>query len=190
MGRYLAGHKRMAYKYGFLESVPEFIDVYVDTDFAGCTQTRRSTSGGLAMFGPHSVKHWSKTQTTVSLSSGEAELHGICAGVAQGIGLQSICRDLGFEYKIRIHSDATAAIGIARRRGMGKIRHLDCADLWVQEKIRSSKIVLEKILGAENPADAFTKHVPREMLQKSMAKAGMIYLSGRPKCAPDTLGLQ
>ena len=49
---------------------------------------------------------------------------------------------------------------------------------------------LEKILGAENPADAFTKHVPREMFQKSMAKAGMVYLSGRPKCAPDTLGLQ
>ena len=73
---------------------------------------------------------------------------------------------------------------------MGKIRHLDFADLWVQEKIRSSKIVLEKILGAKNPADAFTKHVPREMLQMSMAKAGMIFLSGRPKCAPDTLGLQ
>ena len=142
------------------------------------------------MFGPHSVKHWSEIQTTVSLSSGEAELHGICAGVFQGIGLQSICRDLGLEYKLRIHSDATAAIGIARRRGMGKIRHLDCSDLWVQENIRSAEIELVKILGVENPADMFTKHVPREILQKAMAKAGCIYLKGRPRCAPDTLGLQ
>ena len=142
------------------------------------------------MMGPHNVKHWAKTQSTVSLSSGEAELHGICAGVAQGIGLQSICKDLGFSYKLRIHSDATAAIGIARRRGMGKIRHLDCADLWVQEKIKSQKIELVKVAGADNPADAFTKYVPREILQKAMAKIGMIQLSGRPACAPDTMGLQ
>ena len=141
------------------------------------------------MFGPHNVKHWSKTQTTVSLSSGEAELHGICSGVAMGMGLQSICRDLGFHYKLRLHSDATAAIGIARRRGMGKIRHLDCSDLWVQEKIRSQKIELVKVLGTENPADAFTKHVPREILEKSMAKIGMHMAQGRPASAPDTLGI-
>ena len=61
LGRYLVGHNRLAYKYDFLEQIPEFIDVYVDTDFAGCTQTRRSTSGGVAMMGPHNVKHWAKT---------------------------------------------------------------------------------------------------------------------------------
>ena len=142
------------------------------------------------MMGPHNVKHWAKTQSTVSLSSGEAELHGICAGVAQGMGLQSICKDLGFSYKLRIHSDATAAIGIARRRGMGKIRHLDCSDLWVQEKIRSQKIELVKVPGSENPADAFTKYVPRDILEKSLKKIGMVLLTGRPDCAPDTLGLQ
>ena len=114
---------------------------------------------------PHSFKHWSKTQTTVSLASGEADLHGICAGVAQGIGLQSICRDLGFGFKSRIESDATAAIGIARCRGMFNIWHLDCAGLRGQDETRSSNIVREKILGTDNPADAFTKRVPREMLQ-------------------------
>ena len=62
--------------------------------------------------------------------------------------------------------------------------------MWVQEKIRSAKIELVKILKVENPADIFTKHVPREILQKAMAKAGMLYLKGRPRCAPDTLGLQ
>ena len=132
VGRDLAGHHRMAYKYKYLDAIPEYIEVYCDTVFAGCKATRRSTSGGvacLACLGPHSVQHWSKTQSTVSLSSGEAELRGICDGVSQGLGLQSICRDLGFSYKLRIHSDATAAIGIARRRGMGKIRHLDCSDL-------------------------------------------------------------
>ena len=116
-------------------------------------------------------------------------MRGICDGVSQGLGLQSICRDLGFNYKLRIHSDATAAIGIARRRGMGKISHLDCSDLWVQEKIRSQKIKLTKINGSENPADASTKHGDKNNLNMSMSKIGMHKLNGRPAYAPDTMGL-
>ena len=64
------------------------ISVYVDTDFAGCKATRRNTSGGVALYGSHTVKHWSKTQTTVCLSSGEAELRGIGDGLAQALGLK------------------------------------------------------------------------------------------------------
>ena len=56
-------------------------------------------------------------------------------------------------------SDATAAIGIARRRGMGRIRHLDVTDLWVQEKFTSKAASIDKVLGTENPADILTKHV-------------------------------
>ena len=136
------------------------------------------------------MKHSSKTQSTVSLSSGEAELHGICAGTAIGLGLKSLAKDLGFSYEVRVHSDATAAIGIARRRGLGKIRHLDCSDLWIQEKVRTKAISLHKVAGSENPADAFTKYVDRSTLEKAMAKINMRKATGRPKAAPDTLGLQ
>ena len=128
LGMYLAGHRRLVYFYPF-QDTPAGLDVYVDTDFAGCSNSRRSTSGGVALYGGCNVKHWSKTQTTVALSSGEAELHGIAAGMAQGLGLQALARDLGFEFALTLHSDATAGIGIARRRGMGKIRHLECTDL-------------------------------------------------------------
>ena len=138
------------YFYPF-QDTPAGLDVYVDTHFAGCSNSRRSTSGGVALYGGCNVKHWSKTQTTVALSSGEAELHGIAAGMAQGIGLQALAHDLGFEVTLTLHSDATAAIGIARRRGMGKIRHLDCTDLWIQEKIRSTFVGLEQIPGTEKP---------------------------------------
>jgi hypothetical protein len=179
----------MIYDYPFVDEIPAFIDIYCDTDFAGCQQTRRSTSGSVAMIGPHCVKHSSKTQTTVSLSSGEAELHGICAGTAIGLGLQSLCKDLGFHYEVRVHSDATAAIGIARRRGLGKIRHLDCSDLWIQEKLRNKQISLHKVLGTDNPADAFTKHVDRAILTKAMSTIGLRKAEGRPLAAPATMGL-
>ena len=136
------------------------------------------------MVGGCNIKHWSKTQPTIALSSGEAELNGIGAGIAQGLGVQSICRDLGYNYNLRVHSDATAAIGIARRRGMGKIRHLDTTDLWVQEVVRSGRVELVKVLGSENPADVLTKFVDRPLLDKMLAKMNMQKLDGRAKCAP------
>ena len=88
--RYLAGQPRLVFKYPF-QSKPVGIGVYVDTDFAGCKATRRSTSGGVALYGSHAVKHWSNTQTTVCLSSGEAELRGIGDGLAQAIGSTIYC---------------------------------------------------------------------------------------------------
>ena len=83
------------------------------------------------MNGVHNIQHWAKMQTTVCLSSGKAELRGISDGLAQALGIQSIAKDLGMSWPIKMFSDATAAIGIARRRDMGRIRHLDVTDLWV-----------------------------------------------------------
>ena len=98
------------------------------------------------MLGSHAVRHWSRTQATIALSSGEAELGGIGVGIAEALGVQSLARDLGWTYEIRVHSDASAAIGIARRRGLGKVRHLDVTDLWIQEQIRAKKFRLSKYL--------------------------------------------
>ena len=111
------------------------------------------------MLGQCCVRHWSKTQSTISLSSGESELHGIAFGASQALGLQSLMRDMGWILPIQLWSDATAAIGIARRKGLGKIRYLDVTDLWIQDKIRSGQMKLDKILGTENPSDALTKFV-------------------------------
>ena len=140
------------------------------------------------MHGPHLVKHWSKTQTTVLLSSGEAELHGIAAGVAQALGLQALAKDLGWQLKIGVHTDATAAIGIARRRGLGKIRHLDCSDLWIQERIRAGDVELRKVLGTDKPADALTKYLARPDMTAALKRMGLVVMDGRPACAPVAKG--
>ena len=87
-------------------------------------------------------------------------------------------------------SDATAAIGIARRRGMGRIRHLDVTDLWVQEKFGSGAAKIDKVLGAENPADILTKHVDRQTLEKALQKMGMVQKTGRSAVAPQATGVQ
>ena len=169
--------------------MPKVLNVYVDTDFAGCKETRRSTSGGVAMLGGCCIKHWSKTQGTISLSSGEAELHGIAHGAAQALGIQSIMKDAGWKIEVHLHSDATAAIGIARRKGLGKIRHLDTTDLWIQDKIRSKKMQLSKVLGADNMADVLTKYVEKKIMDAALAKMHIIRKDGRPASAPIAMGV-
>ena len=73
--RYVLGAPRMTYQFEWQEP-GQALRVFCDTDFAGCPATRRSTSGGCALYGTHLLKHWSSTQKAITLSSGEAELGG------------------------------------------------------------------------------------------------------------------
>ena len=79
LARYLKGSSRVIILFEFQDN-QNFIDVWTDTDFAGCTKTRKSRSGGVIMIGKHCIKTWSKTQDTIAPSSGEAEYYGIVRG--------------------------------------------------------------------------------------------------------------
>ena len=146
-------------------------------------RTRRSTSGGLACLGAHVIKAWSKTQSTVALSTAEAELTGICASASEGLGLQSLCADLGLETDLRIHSDAAAAIGVCKRRGLGRIRHLAVADLWIQDRLRTEDFQRCKIAGSANPADILTNHVDWGLLKRHLDALHFQFEDGRPESA-------
>ena len=148
LGRYVLLHPRLVYKFNF-QGRPDDMRIMVDTDFAGCRVTRRSTSGGVALYGAHCVRHWSSTQTTIALSSSEAELGGLCKGASHGLGLRAICTDLGMDRGIHVMADATAAIWMYRRLGIGRIRHLDTSLLWLQPKVRSGDLPLREIARAE-----------------------------------------
>ena len=136
------------------------------------------------MYGGHCLRHWSSTQPTISLSSGEAELGGLSKGAAQGIGLRSIGTDLGLSYSICMHTDATAAMGMSRRLGVGKIRHLDTTLLWVQDKVRSGDIMLCKVPGPENCADSLTKYISGPDVKRHLSRIGLVPEEGRAATAP------
>ena len=160
--RYLRDFPTLTYRFAWQNTSAENVlelDAYVDTDFAGCLVTRRSTSGGMCFLGDHMVRHWSSTQKTVALSSGEAELAGVVRGCAGAIALRSFGWDMGISLRITVHTDSSAAKGVVEREGIGRIRHLEVAQLWVQEKLKAKDFELKKVLGTENPADLLTKHL-------------------------------
>ena len=129
LARYLAGAPRAAYTYPW-QSKDSRLEAYVDSDWAGCKGSRRSTSGGVLAWGRHMLKSWATTQATVALSSAEAELYSLVKGAAQSLGLLAIARDLGIRLEAMIHTDASAALGIIQRQRPGKLRtHFDTIPL-------------------------------------------------------------
>ena len=160
------------------------IVTFVDSDFAGCVRTRKSTSGGSSFWSGQLIKAWSKTQATLALSSGEAELAAVVRGSTESLGMQAMLEDWGFAVDLEVRSDATAAIGIVRRQGLGRVRHLAVADLWVQQKSQEGILKMEKHPGHTNPADMMTKGVDLETQNRHMASLGMSSTSGRASLAP------
>ena len=112
--------------------------------------------------GHHVIKTWSSTQQIIALSSGEAELYAMTRGAAQTKGLISMLEDFGLTADAKVHSDASAAIGIAHRRGLGKTRHIQVQYLWVQAEIAAGRLAVKKVGTHENTADLLTKALPRE----------------------------
>ena len=94
------------------------------------------------------------------------------------------------EVDIEIKSDATAAIGMCRRLGLGKVRHLATADLWVQQRVRIGDLRLLKLPGVDNPSDQLTKHRDNHAILRFLSTVGVVPLTGRAASAPQRVPLQ
>jgi hypothetical protein len=182
VARYLVGAPRLVYEYPWQRG--PVLRAYTDSDFAGCVHMRLSTSGGAALLGAHLLKHWATTQKKITLSSGEAELGAVVRGFSEILGLQSVARDLGVELQPEVHADSSAAIGICNRSGIGKVRHLAVAQLWVQDLVRSKRCRLYKVLGTQNPADLMTKPLARSEIDGHLGRLGLSRATGRAETAP------
>lgn len=135
------------------------VHTFIDSDWAGELPGRRSTSGGAVQLGKHLVETWSSTQNDVALSSGEAELYAIIKGASQALGIRSLIRDMGAGSRIRIFTDSTSGKSIASRRGLGRVRHIEVSNLWIQNAVQEGAVELVKWNNRFNSVDVLTKHL-------------------------------
>lgn len=170
--RYLIGCPTLEIE--FVEQhLPKSLSIFVDSDWAGCLSTRKSTSGGVAMHGSHCVKTWASTQATLATSSAEAEFYAIVEGASRGLGMESLAFDLGCKLGVTLYSDASAGRSMAFRKGLGRVRHLETKYLWIQELIKDGRIKLLKVKGVNNPADVGTKHLSFNDMFHVLCKIGL-----------------
>ena len=137
------------------------------------------------MLGSHLIKCWSSTQPSLALSSGEGEVVGVTRAAAVALGFRSLLADFGIKLSARVWTDSFAAIGICKRQGLGKVRHLDTQMLWVQQRVRNNDLDLYYVPGEKNLADIYTKpNIPQQRMESLLECMGCVFAIGRPEGAP------
>ena len=91
IGRLWKGKPRLVWRYCWQASI-SVIDVTSDANWAGGRRRRKSTSGGTIVIGPHLIRTYSKTQSTIAKSSDESELYAVVRASAEGLGMATLLR--------------------------------------------------------------------------------------------------
>ena len=146
LGRYIKGRPRLQQIFAW-QLAQGMVTTYSDADWAGCKQSRKSTTGGCITVGKHTIKGWSKTQALVALSSGESELYASLKAAAETLGLMSMLKDSNWKMAGQVYGDASAALGIIHRTGLGKTRHIDTSLLWIQQTAAERQLKFGKVFG-------------------------------------------
>ncbi len=183
VARYLVGATRSIQRFEW-QDMPLTVTTFTDSDWAGDRKSRRSTSGGVMMLGKHVIKSWSSTQQVIALSSGEAELYAILKGASQTKGLMSMLLDYSYELTGTVKTDASAAIGMAHRQGLGRTRHIDVQYLWIQSEVADNTLKIDKVRTDDNVADLLTKSLKPEIMKRHLDFANIILDTSRAATAP------
>ena len=154
IGRYLVGRPRCVQRYPLQPEVQP-LTVKVESDFAGCKETRLSTSCCTLMRGKHVLRCSSSTQKIQGLSSSESEFMALVRGGLIGLGAKAMGEDFGQQFGLKLEPESSAAKGVATRRRVVKIRHLHTPLLWLQRRVTNRELrisgdVLDRILKSLN----------------------------------------
>ena len=82
-------------------------------------------------------------------------------------------RDLGIITRVEILIDSSAAVGVISRSGLGKLRHIEVQDLWLQEAVKAGRLAIFKIKGEHNDSDLGTNPLGRRAIQVILRRLGM-----------------
>ncbi|GJU85125.1 putative ribonuclease H-like domain-containing protein [Tanacetum coccineum] len=179
--RYLQGTINMGLWYP--KDTAMALTAYADADHAGCQDTRRSTSGSAQFLGDKLVSWSSKKQTSMSISSTEAEYIMMSGCCAQILWMRSQLSDYGFAYnRIPMYCDNKSAIALCCNNVQhSRSKHIDIRHHFIREQVEKGVVELYFVRTEYQLADIFTKALPRERFEFILPRLGM-------KCMkPETL---
>jgi len=149
------------------------IDVYVDADFAGCHDTRRSTSGYIVLFNNCCVSWLSKKQASVAKSTTEAEFVAMSYGTRHIRWLLKGLADLRLHVPIAMHADNTGANFLAVNPQINvRTKHIAVDFFITREALEDNLFVLLKVESVNNLADICTKILAKPAHQRMVTLLG------------------
>ncbi len=148
-----------------LSSAPAHISVYCDADWAGDTDDRKSTTGCVVLLFGCPIFWMSKKQSTVALSTAEAEYMAISAALQEVKWLSQLLGELScvVQKPIPVFSDNQAAISISSASAVphSRTKHIDLRHHYVRESVRDGLLRIEWVESSKQLADVFTKALPK-----------------------------
>jgi len=165
--RYLRGTKDLGLQYTRpTGSLANRLYGYVDSDWAGCADTRKSTTGYVLMLNGAVISWKSKRQNVVALSSAEAEFMAASSLVQEVIYVRKLLHNLGFsqESPTEIGEDNRTCIAWSEGSvgGSDRAKHIDLRRHFVHEAVKEKILTLKAIKSEDNIADLLTKPLPEQ----------------------------
>ncbi|CAH9141419.1 unnamed protein product [Cuscuta epithymum] len=161
----------------FLSSDHDFtLTGYCDADWAGCSFTRRSSTGYLITIGASPISWRTKKQSVVSRSSAEAEYRAMAVTVSEILWLRWLLRDLTIYQKgpTLLYCDNQAARHIALNPVFHeRTKHVEMDCHFVRERVASNEIQPQYISTTNQVADIFTKALGTDRFHFLRSKLGV-----------------
>ena len=150
-----------------------------DSDFAGCVDDKKSTSGYIFMMPEGAVLWTSVKQTLTASSTMEAEYVACYEATCHVIWLQNFILALEVVYSIsrplKLLCHNFAAISFSRNtRSTSRTKHFNVKFLFVKEKVAESLISIEHTLTTSMLADPLTKGLPICVFQEHVTHMGLL----------------
>lgn len=160
--RYIQGTLDLGIEYKGSDDDPT-IEAYSDADWGNSAMDRRSLTGYVFKVYGSTVSWSTKKQTTVLLSSTEAELIALCMATCHGIWLVRLLKDLGINLvnPVIYHEDNQSAIRVmGEEKATSRLKHKDIKLHFVQDLIQRGLIELKYVPTNQQVADIMTKGLP------------------------------
>ncbi|KAH9689170.1 Integrase catalytic domain-containing protein [Citrus sinensis] len=170
--RYIRGTSDVALCYGGSEFT---VRGYVDSDFAGDLEKRKSTTSYVFTLAGAAVSWVSKLQTVVALSTTEAEYMAATQACKEAIWIQRLLEELEYgQEKIYVFCDSQSALHIARNPAFhSRTKHIGVQYHFVREVLEDGSVDLQKIHTKENLADVLTKPINTDKFFWSRSSCGL-----------------
>ena len=154
---------------------------YSDSDFAGCQDSRKSTSGNIFLLAGGAISWKSVKQTLTASSTMEAEFVACHEASNQVIWLRNFITGLrimdGVERPLKLFCDNQSAVLFSNNnRSSSKSKHIDIKFLIVKERVQSGQMSIEHIGTNSMIADPLTKGLMPKVFKEHTARMGVALL--------------
>ena len=149
---------------------------YSDSDWAGDTDDRKSTSGYVFLVGDTAITWKSKKQSCVALSTAEAEYIALSQAAQEALWLRQLATDLQDEQQqpTVIYEDNQATICMSKNpQSHGKSKHIEIKYHFVREHVNGGAIELKYCQTENMIADMLTKGLGKQRFEKLRSMAGV-----------------